>query len=123
MNVTPLNASPASPRIDSDLSGVNMQRADAKSLTPSALRRASAADQRAAAGAQFEAILVRQLLGKTLTSMLGSREGTAATIYGDLLAETIASQLSAGRGLGLGRMLEAQLTPRGEPAPSPETRP
>lgn len=86
-------------------------------LTPSALRNAAPEVQRAAVAAQFEAILVRQLLGKTMTSMLGGAEsGVAGSVYGDLLADTLAQQLTAGQGLGLGRVLQQQLAPRGEPA-------
>jgi Rod binding domain-containing protein len=80
-----------------------------------AIRNATPAAQRTAVAAQFEAVLVRQLLGPTVTSMLGGAEGSVAgSVYGDLLADTISQQLSAGRGLGLGRFIEQQLTPRGE---------
>lgn len=79
-----------------------------------AVRNASPAAQRAAVAAQFEAVLVRQLLGPTMSSMLGGAEGSVAgNVYGDLLADTFSQQLSAGRGLGLGRFIEQQLTPRG----------
>lgn len=79
-----------------------------------ALRNAPAAEQRKAVAAQFEAILVRQLLGKTMTSMLGGEQGgVAGSVYGDMLADTMAQQLSAGQGFGLSRFLEQQLTPRG----------
>jgi Rod binding domain-containing protein len=84
-----------------------------------ALRNASPAEQRAAVAAQFEAILIRQLLGKTMTSMLGSEGGVAGSVYGDMLADTISQQLAAGQGMGFGRYLEKQLTPRGEVVPSP----
>lgn len=80
-----------------------------------AVRNATPAAQRAAVAAQFEAILVRQLLGKTMNSMLGGAEGGAASsVYGDMLADTMAQQLTAGRGLGLSRYIEQQLTPRGD---------
>lgn len=68
---------------------------------------------------QFEAILVRQLLGKTMSSMLGSKESTAGSVYGDMLTDSMATQLSAGLGLGLGRMLERQLAPRVHTAATP----
>jgi Rod binding domain-containing protein len=42
-------------------------------------------------------------------------------VYGDLLADTISQQLTAGPGLGLGRFLEQQLTPPGAAAAAPET--
>ena len=88
-----------------------MARAKAAKLTGAALRNASPAEQRAAVAAQFEAILVRQLLGKTMTSLLGSSSGVSGSIYGDMLADTVSQQLTAGRGLGLGQFLEQQLTP------------
>lgn len=84
-------------------------------LRGAALRNANPAEQRAAVAAQFEAILVRQLLGPTMTKMLGSGEGAAASVYGDMLTDTLATQLTAGPGLGLGRIIVRQLTPRGEP--------
>ena len=90
--------------------------ARAAHLTGAALRAAAPAEQRAAVAAQFEAILVRQLLGKTMTRMLGTGEGAAASVYGDLLTTTIANQLASGPGLGLGRIIEQQLAPRGLPA-------
>jgi Rod binding domain-containing protein len=90
--------------------------ARAAHLTGSALRMAGPAEQRAAVGAQFEAILVRQLLGKTMTKMLDSGDSAAGSVYGDMLTETLANQLTAGPGLGLGRIIEQQMTPRGLPA-------
>lgn len=87
------------------------ERAHAAHLRGAALRHASPAEQRAAVASQFEAIFVRQLLGKTMTSMLGA-EGAATSVYGDLLTDTFAQQLTAGSGLGLARMIEQQLTPR-----------
>ena len=86
-----------------------------------AVRNATPAAQRAAVAAQFEAILVRQLLGKTMNSMLGGAEsGAAGSVYGDMLADTMSQQLTAGRGLGLSRFIEQQLTPRGAEVPPAE---
>ena len=85
-------------------------------LKAAALKHASPAEQRAGVAQQFEAILVRQLLGKTMNSMLGSdKGGTAASVYGDMLTDTLSQQLTAGPGLGLGRFIQQQLTPRGVP--------
>ena len=93
-------------------------------LKGAALRNASPADQRVAVAAQFEAILVRQLLGKTMNSMLGGEEGgVAGSIYGDMLADTLSQQLTSGQGLGLGKMLVRQLTPRGELTPTDAAAP
>ncbi len=83
-----------------------------------AIRNATPAAQRTAVAAQFEAILVRQMLGQTMNSMLGgSGAGAAGGVYGDMLTDTFAQQLTAGRGLGLSRFIEQQLTPRGELVP------
>jgi Rod binding domain-containing protein len=89
------------------------------------VRNASPAEQRTAVAAQFEAILVRQMLGKTMNSMLGGSEGgVAGNVYGDMLTDTLSQQLAAGPGLGLSRFIEQQFTPRGEKAvPSPDARP
>lgn len=96
------------------------ERARAIHLRGSALRNAAPAAQRAAVAGQFEAILVRQLLGKTITSMMGQGGGASASVYGDLLTDTFAQQLSAGQGMGLSRMIERQLTPRQPVAPTTE---
>ncbi|MBM3852298.1 MAG: hypothetical protein FJ399_03990 [Verrucomicrobia bacterium] len=92
----------------------SLARTSATQLRGESLRAAPPEQQRAAVAAQFEAILVRQLLNPTLTKLLGTGEGIAASIYGDLLSDTVATQLSAGRGLGLKELIERQLTPRGE---------
>jgi flagellar protein FlgJ len=83
-----------------------------------ALKDPGAADRKRVSH-QFEAILVRQLLGKTMASMLGSKESTAGSVYGDMLTDSMATQLSAGQGLGLGHMLERQLAPRPHAATTP----
>lgn len=78
-----------------------------------AVRRADPAAQRTAVAQQFEAVLVRQLLGKTMSSMMGGAAGgVAGSVYGDMLSDTLSQQLTAGPGLGLGRFIEKQLTPR-----------
>ena len=92
--------------------------ARAGGFNAAALRQAEPGEQRRAVAAQFEAILVRQLIGPSMASMLGgSTGGVAGSVYGDMLAETIAQQLATGPGLGLGRYLEQQLAPRGSAAP------
>jgi flagellar protein FlgJ len=105
--------------------------ASSAAFNAAALRSADPATQRAAVAQQFEAVLVRQLLGKTMTSMLGGGKGdVSGSIYGDMLTDTLAQKLTAGPGLGLGKMIERQLTPRGErpaaptaPAPTAPTQP
>jgi len=74
----------------------------------------SPAAERKKVGEQFEAIIVRQLLGKSIGSMLGGGESTAGSVYGDMMTDVFAQKLTTGPGLGLGRMISAQLTPRAE---------
>lgn len=111
MNVVPINAtSPAAAGALAELSSPAALRS--KPLTGAALRNASPDVQRQEVAAQFEAILVRQLLKPTMTSMFGPDSGAAGGIYGDMLTDTFATQLTRGQGLGLGRLLEQQLSPR-----------
>jgi Rod binding domain-containing protein len=111
MNIIPLNATTSA-----GTSRIADMVADAptrpKSLTGAALRNASPEQQRTEVAAQFEAILVRQLLAPTMTSMLGEESGPASNVYGDLMTDTFSQQLTRGGGLGLGRLLEKQLAPR-----------
>jgi flagellar protein FlgJ len=101
-----------------------LQHAKATQLKGAALRNAAEGDQRAAVGAQFEAILVRQLVGPTLTKMMATESGgVSGSVYGDMLADTIAQQLTAGQGLGLGRYLEKQLAPKGKAPAAPDQMP
>ena len=111
MNISALT-SPTSATAQSALL-TEAEHARAAQLKGAALRTASGAEQRAAVGAQFEAILVRQLLGKTMSSMMGAGDNAAGSVYGDLITDTLAQNLTAGKGLGLGRMIEQQMKPRG----------
>jgi peptidoglycan hydrolase FlgJ len=70
------------------------------------------------AAAQFEAIFVRQLLGQSVGSMMGGTGHASGLMYGDMMTDVLAQKLTAGQGLGLSRMIEKQLTPRG---PTPAT--
>ena len=99
-----------------NVSAINSIAASAPTqFNAAAVRNATPEAQRAAVASQFEAVLIRQLLGPTVTKMLSNGEGSAAgNVYGDLLADSLSQQLSAGRGLGLGKFIEQQLTPRGE---------
>lgn len=80
---------------------------------PRSISRLPASEQVKAAAGQFEAILVRQFLEKSVGNLLGGESGgPGASVYGYMLTDTLASQLTAGGGLGLSKMLERQLTPR-----------
>src|SRR3954467_11375185 len=102
MSVAPISSA-STPLIGQVPALTNLQHAKAAQLHGAALRNADPAAQPAAVGAQFEAILVRQLLGKTLTSMVGGEGGASGSVYGDMLADTMSQQLTSGPGLGLGR--------------------
>jgi Rod binding domain-containing protein len=47
-----------------------------------------------------------------MTSMLGKEGGAATNVYGDMITNTFAEQLTRGGGLGLSKMIQKQLTPR-----------
>lgn len=74
------------------------------------------ADVKKAAG-QFEAIILRQLLGPSIEPMMnGGLGGSAGSgggggVYSYLLTDVLCGKLGAAGGLGLGRMLEKQLAP------------
>jgi flagellar protein FlgJ len=111
MNVVPLNATSAAGAGQiAELAVPHASRG--KPLTGAALRNASPVEQRKEVAMQFEAILVRQLLGPTMSSMLGKEGGAASNVYGDMLTDSFAQQLTRGGGIGLGGMLEKQLAPR-----------
>ncbi len=79
------------------------------------------AEQRAAVGGQFEAILLRQFLQESIGSMMGGKEGGGGNVYGYMLVDTLAQKLSEGGGMGLAPIIAKQLTPRGTPvAAQPE---
>jgi peptidoglycan hydrolase FlgJ len=57
---------------------------------------------------QFEAILLRQILGESMKPMLQS--GPSGQVYGYFLTDTLANAVSEGGGLGLAHIIQAQLT-------------
>jgi flagellar protein FlgJ len=115
MNVIPIQAgAPGAVAHAAELTAPRISHA--KPLSGAALRKAPPAEQRKEVAMQFEAILVRQLLGPTMASMLGKEGGAASNVYGDMLTDTFAQQLTRGGGFGLGGLLAKQLAPRGNPA-------
>jgi Rod binding domain-containing protein len=60
---------------------------------------------------QFEAILTRQFLGKSMETLMGGGDSAAGSIYGYMLSDMLSEKLSQGTGMGLGNMIEQQLTP------------
>ncbi len=96
---------------------------------PTALQRSMQAGRNQpsaqAAAEQFEAILVRQLLGDSLKPMFGGGEEKApgSDVYQYLVTDVVAQSVAQGGGLGIAKMLVAQLTPKGETADRTETKP
>ncbi|HOF10246.1 MAG TPA: flagellar biosynthesis protein FlgJ [Opitutaceae bacterium] len=69
-----------------------------------------------AAAQQFEALILRQLLEPAMEPLmsggLGGEQGGGG-VYGYLATDVMANSLSQGGGLGLSKILEKQLTPKG----------
>src|SRR5579884_3149869 len=78
----------------------------------------SPAAQRAAVAGQFEAIMLRQFLSKSVGSMMGGDQNASGSIYGYMLTDTLAQSIASGGGLGMAKVIEQQLAPRGQPAPA-----
>ena len=84
-------------------------------LDPSIRNAKTPAEQCKAAAGQFEAILLRQFLNESVSSMMGGDDSPQGSIYGYLLTDVLANKLSQGSGMGLSKIIEQQLTPRGAP--------
>lgn len=103
MNVSPVTSSS------------NLTSAQIASLMsqPGKMQNLPQADQVKAVAGQFEAILLRQFLEQSVGSIMGGKEGGGGGgVYGYLLTDVLANQLSAAGGLGLSNVLQHQLTPR-----------
>ncbi len=75
---------------------------------------ASERAERAEACRQFEALLLRQILGQARRPVLNPKSesgGTAGSIYRDMITERLSDSMSQGGGIGLARSLEQQLAP------------
>jgi len=86
--------------------GVNSSKSTNSGRDPAAVKKAAS---------QFEAIILRQLLAPTIEPIMsggvGGEKSAGGSIYGYMLTDTLAGSLAKGGGLGLGSMLERQLTP------------
>lgn len=80
------------------------------------------AEQAKAAAAQFEAILLRQFLNESVGSLLGGGKGPEGNVYGYLLTDTLAQSLTDNGGMGLGKVIEQQLSPRAPVASADATK-
>jgi len=87
------------------------------SVPTMALRGAhTAGEQRKVVAGQFEAILLRQFLSGSVGSMLGGEDSPSGSVYSYLLTDVLSQKLAAGGGMGISKIIEQQLTPRGQPA-------
>ena len=76
------------------------------------LRNLPQAEQVKAAASQFEAIMVRELLQDSVGKLAGG-EKSGGGMYGFMMTDVLANQLTAGEGLGLSKIFVQQLTPKG----------
>lgn len=112
MSVSPVSAQANSVALLAGLGG---------DATASRLSNLPQTEQTKAVAGQFEAILLRQFLQESVGNIMGGKEGGAAAgVYGYLLTDVLATKLAQGGGLGLGQMLQQQLTPRQPVAPVPD---
>ena len=69
-----------------------------------------------AAAQQFEALILRQLLEPAMEPLMSGGLGgeqSGGGVYGYMATDVMANSLSQGGGLGLSKILEKQLTPKG----------
>ena len=111
MNIAAITA-PAAPEKAIAPQATTASARSPKRLTGAALRNASPEEQRRQAAAQFEAILVRQMLTSSVGAMLGGTDKVAGNVYGDMMTDTLSQKLTEGKGLGFARLVEKQLSPR-----------
>ena len=60
------------------------------------------------AAQQFEGILLRQILSESMKPLL--EKGTGSQVYGYFLTDSLAESIGKAGGLGLGHVLQTQLT-------------
>lgn len=118
MNISSINnASDARRLFASEMSS----KATAAEPAAAATSQAQTAKKQASVAArQFEAIILRQLLSPAIEplmsgGMVGDKgaAGGGGGVYGYLVTDVLANSLSQGGGLGLSKLLEKQLTPKG----------
>ena len=97
-----------------NLSAIDSTMATMPGVLGQSTRTASTPEaQRKAAAGQFEAILLRQFLSESVGAMMGGDKSAQGSVYGYMLTDVLSQKLSQGAGMGLGKIIEQQLTPRG----------
>jgi flagellar protein FlgJ len=61
---------------------------------------------------QFEAILLKQFLNDSVSSMMGGDNSPSGSVYGYLLTDVLSQKLGASGGMGISKVIEQQLSPR-----------
>jgi peptidoglycan hydrolase FlgJ len=84
----------------------------AKGGKSQALRNLPQSEQVKAAAGQFEAIIVRELLQDSVGKLTGG-DKNGGGMYGFMMTDVLANQLTAGGGLGLAKIFAQQLAPKG----------
>lgn len=122
MNVSSINSLSDARRLMSaemHASSPDASAAGAQDVNPSKDAKAARVAAR-----QFEAIILRQLLSPAIEPLMsggmteGQSVGGGGGVYGYLVTDVLANSISQGRGLGLSKMLEKQLTPKGSVTPA-----
>lgn len=118
MNVSAINSVNEAKRL---LASETNTGADGAALSPAQKRKKEVAQ----AAKQFEAIILRQLISPAIEPLMSNGVGGKGKggsggggVYGYMLTDVMADSLSKGGGLGLSKILEQQLTPKGELAAS-----
>jgi flagellar protein FlgJ len=65
---------------------------------------------------QFEAILLRQFLSESMKPLL--QGGPSGQVYGYMLTDSLANEISEGGGLGLAHVIQTQLSQKHNDHPS-----
>lgn len=101
---------PTAAQLDADRKALSESTSSKSNASQSKLP--SAADIKKAAS-QFEAIIVRQLLEPTIATTMkgmGGESSSGGGIYGYMVTDVLASNLTSGGGLGLASLLEKQFS-------------
>ncbi len=121
-----MSVDPVSTIASTAVSSAAEQRLASVSLgkMPRGLAHMTQTEQAKAVAGQFEAILLRQFLQESVGNLMGGdKGGPSGNIYGYLLTDVLSSRLAEGGGLGLGRMMEKQLTPHAPVHPASQPLP